>query len=301
MSAPSSVDPDLSHRQVQVEGLPIHVAEAGTRGKPAVVFLHGWPQSGAAFARVMATLRDEAHVFAVDLPGIGGSPTAPRANDKRTLARYVRGVIAALALTDVTLAGHDAGGQIVYAYLHAYPEDLARAVIMNVAIPGLDPWDEVKRNPHIWHFAFHAVPELPEILVAGHQARYFDFFYDAIAARPAAITPQARAVYAEAYARPEALRTGFEWYRAFAQDEKDNTAVKGQPLDTPVLYLRGDHEPGDLDRYLEGLHEGGLRNVQGRRIADCGHFAPDEQPDAVGSALREFITASVEADHSLTT
>ena len=66
-------------------------------------------------------------------------------------------------MTDVTLAGHDAGGQIVYAYLHAYPEDLARAVIMNVAIPGLDPWDEVKRNPHIWHFAFHAVPELPEI------------------------------------------------------------------------------------------------------------------------------------------
>jgi pimeloyl-ACP methyl ester carboxylesterase len=299
MSAPSTADPRFSHRQVQVEGLSIHVAEAGTRGHPAVLFLHGWPQCWAAFARVMDTLRDEAHVLALDLPGIGGSTPPPPANDKRTLARYVRGVIAALALTDVTLAGHDAGGQIVYAYLHAYPEELARAVIMNVAVPGLDPWDEVKRNPHIWHFAFHAVPELPEVLVAGHEARYFDFFYGAIAARPEAITPAARAVYAEAYARPEALRTGFEWYRAFAQDEKDNAAAKGQPIDTPVLYLRGDHDSGDLEDYLQGLRDGGLREVQGRRIADCGHFAPDEQPEAVGAALREFVAPGVAADHSL--
>jgi hypothetical protein len=43
------------------------------------------------------------------------------------------------------------------------------------------PWDAVERNPHIWHFAFHAVPELPEKLVAGNERAYFDFFYDAIA------------------------------------------------------------------------------------------------------------------------
>jgi len=51
------------------------------------------------------------------------------------------------------------GGQIVYAYLHEYPGELQRAVIMNVAIPGIDPWNEVKHNPHIWYFAFHSVSE----------------------------------------------------------------------------------------------------------------------------------------------
>jgi hypothetical protein len=66
---------------------------------------------------------------------------------------------------------------------------------------------------------------------------------------------------AQAYARPVALRTGFEWYRAFPQDEKDNQGDKGDLVQTAVLYLRGEHEAGDLERYLNGLRSGGLRNV----------------------------------------
>jgi pimeloyl-ACP methyl ester carboxylesterase len=88
-----------------------------------------------------------------------------------------------MGLKTLTLVGHDVGGQIVYSYLHSCPGDLHKAVIMNVAVPGVPPWFEVKRNPHIWHFAFHAVPDLPEKLVWGQQAAYFDFFYDAISAR----------------------------------------------------------------------------------------------------------------------
>jgi pimeloyl-ACP methyl ester carboxylesterase len=47
----------------------------------------------------------------------------------------------------VTLVGHDIGGMIVYAYLHAYPDTIEQAVIMNVVIPAVDPWSEVIRNP----------------------------------------------------------------------------------------------------------------------------------------------------------
>src|SRR5213075_1193356 len=99
----------------------------------------------------MLLLLDKAHVVAMDLPGIGGSPDPPTSGDKRTLARCVHGVIASLGLTDVSLVGHDVGGQIVFAFLHAFPGVLRRAAIMNVAVPGVDPWSEVKRNPYIWH------------------------------------------------------------------------------------------------------------------------------------------------------
>ena len=77
---------------------------------------------------------------------------------------------------------------IVYPYLRSFG-DLARAVIMDVVIPGVPPWQEVVRNPYIWHLAFHSVPRLPELLVQGHQREYFDFFYDVLSADPAAITP----------------------------------------------------------------------------------------------------------------
>jgi pimeloyl-ACP methyl ester carboxylesterase len=280
----------LRHRDVEAEGIPVHVVEGGTSGGPALLFLHGWPESWAAFERVMLALSREAHVVAMDLPGIGGSRIPPPANDKRTLAACVRGVIGALGLRDVTLVGHDVGGMIVYAYLHAYRDELRRAVIMNVAIPGVEPWDEVRRNPRIWHFAFHAVPELPERLVSGREAAYFDFFFDAIAARPGAVGQPARQLSVEAYSTPEALRTGFEWYRALPQDEKDNRAVRGNAVSTPVLVLRGEREPGDLESYVGGLRASGLRDVRGHPIPDSGHFAPDEQPAEVVAALRAFMS-----------
>ena len=278
------------HRQVPAEGASIHVVESGSSRAPVIMFVHGWPESSAAFERVMRLLSDRAHVFALDLPGIGGSATAPRSGDKRTLARYVRGVIQALALERVTLVGHDVGGQIVYAFLHAFPTDLQRAVIMNVAIPGVAPWTEIKRTPAIWHFTFHTIPDLPEALVSGRQATYFAYFFDRLSGRPGGVSAGARETYAQAYGRPEALRAGFDWYRAFPEDERNNIAVERQTVDTPVLYLRGSKDPGlGLDRYVEGLRHGGLRDVQGAEIADSGHFAPDEQPEAVAAALARFL------------
>ncbi|HXP44229.1 MAG TPA: hypothetical protein VN833_28535 [Candidatus Acidoferrales bacterium] len=40
---------------------------------------------------------------------------------------------------------------------------------MNVAVPGVDPWSEVMRNPYIWHSAIHAIRNLPELLVRGEE------------------------------------------------------------------------------------------------------------------------------------
>jgi pimeloyl-ACP methyl ester carboxylesterase len=281
----------LQHRQITPNGLPIHVVHGGDAERPGILFLHGWPESWAAFEHIMESLRSEFRVAALDLPGIGESTVPPPSNDKRTLARYVRGVIQELDLRDVTLVGHDVGGQIVYAYLRAYPDDLRRAVIMNVAVSGIDPWSEVLRNPFIWHFAFHAVPDLPERLVAGQQAAYFAYFFETISAKSGAVNAHARQVYADAYSRPEALRTGFEWYRAFRQDERDNT--QHAAVRTPVLYLRGAAERGlELERYVEGLRASGLTAVEGGIIPDSGHFAPDEQPEAVASSPRAFIRIS---------
>jgi pimeloyl-ACP methyl ester carboxylesterase len=280
----------LRHRQVQSGDASIHIVEGGSPGQPAVLFVHGWPESSAAFEQIMLLLSDKAHVLAMDLPGIGGSTPAPASGDKRTLARCVRGVIAALRLQQVSVVGHDVGGQIVYAFLHAFPNELRRAVIMNVAVAGVAPWSDIKRSPAIWHFAFHAIPGLPETLVTGRQAEYFGYFYDRLSARAGGVSQRAREVYVEAYAGTEALRAGFDWYRAFPEDERNNIAVERQTVDTPVLYLRGSKDPGvGVDRYVEGLRHGGLTNVEAGEIADSGHFAPDEQPDAVARALERFL------------
>jgi pimeloyl-ACP methyl ester carboxylesterase len=214
---------------LRIDGLDIHLREEGPPAGPGVLFLHGWPQDSSAFGPLMMQLRDRFRVAAMDLPGIGRSHGRPERGDKRTLAGYVHSVVHTARLAPVSLVGHDIGGQIVYAFLRAFPGVAARAAILDVVIPGVAPWSEVVRNPRIWHFGFHAVPQLPELLVAGHQERYFDFFFDAIAAEPARICADSRRAYAAAYRDADSLCAGFDWYRAFPQDEEDNRRCAGTP------------------------------------------------------------------------
>jgi pimeloyl-ACP methyl ester carboxylesterase len=180
---------------------------------------------------------------------------------------------------------------IAYSYLRSY-QYAAGVVIVDVVIPGLDPWDEVIRNPYLWHFAFHTIGDLPELLAQGHQGPYFDYFFDVLAADPARITPAARAAYAQAYATDAALAAGFGFYRAFAQDARDNLAGAGAAIDTPVLYARGAASSGSIDRYARGLSAAGVRRLTTTLIARAGHFIPDEQPAELWRQIHEFIASS---------
>ncbi|RWF48000.1 MAG: alpha/beta hydrolase [Mesorhizobium sp.] len=263
---------------IEIEGLSIATREAGPAGAPAFLLLHGWPQSSYAFERVVAP----------DLPCIGGSQGVPEAGDKRTLARLMRGVAETCGLRQLVAAGHDVGGQIVFALLSDHPEILSGAAIMDVVIPGVAPWEKVIRNPQIWHFAFHAIPALPETLVSGHQSAYFDFFFNVLSKDRASIPDDAREIYAKAYSRPESLQAGFDWYRAFPEDAKANAARPAKPIAVPVLYLRGAAESGDIGDYVDGLRAAGLSNVEGDIIADSGHFVADENPEALAARLARF-------------
>lgn len=159
---------------------------------------------------------------------------------------------------------------------------------MDTVIPGVDPWSEVIANPRIWHFAFHTIPDLPEQLVAGNIPAYFDFFYQQLSARPEAIDTRARARYLESYSRPEALHQGFEFYRTLWSDARINQEP-GPEVTTPVLYVRGEHEGGDLMTYARGLQAAGLTDVRTARVPGAGHFTAEEQPEETWRVLSRFI------------
>lgn len=282
---------ELRHSQVEIGGSALHVVQAGDPAGPAVLFLHGWPECWSAWGQVMSIAAQDVHAVAIDLPGVGGSTGDPTDGTTLALARLVHRLVEELSLSDLTLVGQDMGGMITYAYLREHP-DLARAVIMDVAVPGVDPWDKVLSNPHIWHFAFHSITGLPERMVQGRQRDYFDFFYDVLSADASRIGAETREGYAAAYASDAQLTAGFSWYRGFAQDTEHNRAVaEAQPeVTTPLLYIRGAAEGGDLADYAAGFRSAGLSAVTTARIADAGHFSMEEQPAAVWSAILEHLS-----------
>lgn len=259
------------------------MVESGPVSADPIVFLHGWPEDWSAWTRIIELVGDNYRCIALDLPGVGGSRLVAPRGDKFYLAGLIRELIAALDLKNVTLVGHDVGGMVGFAYLKQFPT-LRSAIIMDTAIPGIPPWESVLTNPYIWHFAFHSIPALPEKLAQNNVRAYFDYFYDAISADPGAIPESARSRYAASYAAPVALTQGFEFYRAFRTDEDDNNRSTDE-ICTPILYLRGSSEGGNLADYATGLRNAGLTNLNTGAIEGAGHFAPEEAPEQVWKAI----------------
>ena len=150
--------------------------------------LHGWPQCGSAFDTVLERLGDDFFVAAPDLPGIGRSHGAPASGEKAAIAPHIERVIDALGAREVILVGQDVGGMVAFACFRQFGERLDGGVIVNTVIPGIDPWDQLLADPRIWHFAFHAIPDLPETVVSGRERPYFDYFFNMRRARPSAST-----------------------------------------------------------------------------------------------------------------
>jgi pimeloyl-ACP methyl ester carboxylesterase len=283
---------ELRHSNVPVDDAVIHVVEAGPADAPAVVLLHGWPESWATWRELIPLAAKTHRVVALDLPGIGGSTRGSATGAKSDIARTIHALIGALELRDTTLVGHDIGGMVAYAFLREFP-DLRRAVILDVPIPGVDPWDDFIRSPFLWHFALHAVPGLPEDLVAGRWNEYFGYFYDLLAAVPGVPTHAVRDEQVAAYTSTDSLSAGFDWYRAFDADvEYNRAAASGPAAATPLLYLRGTSERGgSIDAYVDGLRRAGVSNVTPALIEGAGHFPHQEQPVATWTAISRFIAA----------
>jgi pimeloyl-ACP methyl ester carboxylesterase len=111
------------------------------------------------------------------------------AYDAATLADDIHQLTLHLALGKPFFAGHDIGGMVAYALARRHPEALRGVMILDVPIPGLEPWNQVKADPALWHFGFHQTPNAPERLIAGREAIYFrEVFFNRLAQNPDAIS-----------------------------------------------------------------------------------------------------------------
>ena len=282
---------DIVAAQADVNGTSIHYLRSGS-GKKTIVLLHGWPESSHEWHKVMPLLSSEYTVIAPDLRGVGGSRATQTGYDKATLAEDVHQLVGQLGLKHVIVVGHDIGGMVAYAYARSHPEDLDGAAILDIPIPGVDPWDAAKSAPWAWHFGFHAVPGLAESLVVGRQVAYFRHFFDDFSVTPSAISNADRQVYAAAYRDGDSLKAGFELYRAFPKDEAYNRS-HGGPLSVPILIAGGDHSGGPLLPALaQGLRRVGVAHIREAVIPNCGHWIPEEQPQALVDAIEAFVSTN---------
>jgi pimeloyl-ACP methyl ester carboxylesterase len=287
----TAVSPPVEHHYAELGEAMLHYVTAGQG--PPVVLLHGWPQTWWEWPHTMAALAPHYTVIAPDLRGLGDSSRPLGGYDKRTVAGDVwRLVSQTLGHQRFRLVGHDWGGPTAFALAADHPDAVQQLAIVDVVIPGCG--GDFSQGGRRWHHQFHITPDLPEALVQGRERLYLRWFYQTFAYFPGAIGEADLDEYVRTYSQPGAMRAGFAYYRAIAEDAKANAAqlATGFRLPMPVLAVGGansyPHARGRGREVEESLRRV-ARDVTGAVIPDCGHFVPEEQPTAFNRLLLEFF------------
>lgn len=277
--------PGFTERDIATNGTTIHVRVGGSG--PAVVLLHGYGETGDMWAPLAADLARDHRVVVPDLRGMGLSTKPAGGYDKKTQGRDISGVLDALQIGKTDLITHDIGNMVGYAFAAENPGRITRFVLMDAPLPGIGPWEQILKNPLLWHFRFGG-PDM-ERLVAGRERIYLDRFWNEFSATPAKFSEASRVHYAALYARPGAMHAGFAQFAAFDQDAIDNQAfLAGGKLTMPVLAIGGAKSFGPM---MATVMRFAASDVTEGVIPDAGHWLMEEQPAATVKMVRGFLDA----------
>jgi alpha-beta hydrolase superfamily lysophospholipase len=110
--------PDFESSIVDAGETAIHLERGGSG--PAVLLLHGFPETLAMWGEIASVLAERFSVVCADLRGYGASGCPASAADhapysKRALARDMVAVMTQLGFERFSIAGHDRGGRVATA------------------------------------------------------------------------------------------------------------------------------------------------------------------------------------------
>jgi pimeloyl-ACP methyl ester carboxylesterase len=264
---------------MHVNGISLHVEDQGTG--PAVVLLHGWPDSTHLWRHQVSFLLDQGfRVVAIDQRGFGQSdkPQEVEAYVVPQLVGDVVGVLDALGLERAHLVGHDFGAFVAWLTASLRPERVDRLVVLSVAHPSVPRG--MRQREMSWYqlfFQFQGVAEAwlqhDDWALLGELTRG-DGDLDR---------------YVADLARPGALTASLNWYRSIMAPKPP-----GPPPEFPVVQAPTLGVWSTRDHYLDGSRmRASDAFVQGEwryeELADVSHWIPLEAPDRLNELLREWL------------
>lgn len=288
---------------VRVQGRHVRGRLGGRPDAPPLLLLHGFPQTHAMWHRVAPQLAPHFRLVLPDLRGYGDSEPAPdepaqAQMGKRAMAADLRALMGQLGHERFAVAGHDRGGRVAHRLALDAPEAVSRLAVLDIA-PTLDMLEGADwrfgRAYYHWFFLAQPAPE-PERMIAADPVRYLHRKLGGWgAASLAHLHPAALAEYERCIARPEVVHAMCEDYRAaFTCDmalDRDSRAA-GVRLRCELLVLWGGRgvvqalfDPMALWRAASAE----AAAVQGEAL-DCGHYLPEEQPEATAERLLRFFS-----------
>jgi haloalkane dehalogenase len=259
------------------------------QGRP-VVLLHGNPTSSYLWRNVIPDIAPIGRCLAPDLVGMGESGKAPAGSYRfADHARYLAAWFDALALTDVTLVGHDWGSALAFAWAERHADRVAALVYMEAIVRPLE-WSEW---PAAARKVFQAMRSpAGDEMVLGKNV-FVERILPASVLRPLGEAEMAR--YRAPYREPgESRRPTLQWPREIP--------IGGEPADVvrivdgyakwlagtaiPKLFVNA--EPGSI---LVGAQREFCRAWPNQREVTIrgNHFVQEDSPREIGRAVADFV------------
>lgn len=286
-------------------GIELEVQDVGPRDAPALIFLHGFPESHRTWRHQVAHFKDRFRCIVPDQRGYCGS-SKPQEVEAYTTDKLIGDIFQladALGIERFTIVGHDWGGAIAWgvALMGQMSGRVTRAVIANAPHPGIFSrllWlNRQQRESSQYMRTFRDPANDQLVREAGLLGMLAKAFGDRF---PPASTmePEERNQLLNDWQDRDAAFGMLNWYRASpinvpALDQPyelpaDYAAPPIPALTIPTLVIWALDDIALPPANLDGL-EDAVTDLTVVRVPGCGHFVPWEAPAAVNSAMDAFL------------
>ncbi len=265
---------------------------------PPLLLLHGHPQTHMIWHKIADELAAHYTVVATDLRGYGASskPTGQADHStysKRAMAADQAAVMQSLGFESFFVCAHDRGARVAHRLCLDSPAAIRKAILLDIA-PTLAMYEQTNRAfaTAYFHWFFLIQPSpFPETLISRDPDAYIDAVMGNRSAGMAPFTPEAQDAYRSALRSEGAVHAMCEDYRASAtidleHDRQDR--LQGRRITCPLRVLWG--SKGIVGRLFDPLREWSqvAEQVSGHAL-DCGHYIPEEAPEALFEAIRTTL------------
>ena len=284
--------------QLDVNGVTINLRRGGNG--PALLLLHGYPQTHVIWHQVAERLARDFTLVMPDLRGYGDSSRPPGDEDhgnysKRVMAQDMAQVMTALGYATYFVCGHDRGARVAHRLALDHPQAVKKMMLLDIS-PTATMYagtDQAFATAYFHWFMLIQPKPLPETLVGNSAPFLLKAFLGGWGSTGHAyIDAAAMAEYERCFCRPDAIHAACEDYRAAASiDLVHDAADADQRIACPVHVIWGRN--GIVGRMFDPMAD--WRARCGAALSgvafDCGHFIPEQMPDALLGEMTAFFGA----------
>jgi pimeloyl-ACP methyl ester carboxylesterase len=279
----------VTFQTVDVDGIKVFYREAGRKGAPAILLLHGFPTAGHMFRDLIPQLADRFRLVAPDLPAFGQSEMPARGAFTYTfenIANVIDRFTEVIGLRRFAIYVFDYGAPVGFRLAVRHPDRLTAIVSQNgnAYEEGLsDGWNPIRTY---WQEPSFANREALRSFLAPDTTRWQ---YTHGVPDVSAVSPDGYSLDNFYLARPGAADIQLDLFG----DYKNNVALYPtfqsyfRTHKPPLLAVWGKNDPFFLPRGAEAFR----RDIAGAtiRFFDTGHFALETHAREIAAAISDFV------------